>query len=73
MADLTDITREVQETQDAEQSAIVLLNSLAEQLRAAATDPAAIAALANQLDSNANALAAAVVANTPAAPTPPTP
>lgn len=73
MADLTAITREVQENQDAVQSAIVLLNQLSELIRQNATDPAALAALADQLNTNSEALAAAVVANTPQEPPPPQP
>lgn len=72
VADLTVITREVQENQDAVQSAILLLNQLSELIRQNATDPAALAALADQLNTNSEALAAAIVANTPQEP-PPTP
>ncbi len=68
MADLTVITAKVQKTTDIEQSAVVLLGQLAELIRANATNPAELQALADQLDTNADALAAAVVANTPAAP-----
>lgn len=68
VADLTRLTQEVTEISDASQAAITLLSNLAEQLREAAADPAAIAALADQLDASGTALAAAVVANTPAAP-----
>ena len=49
-------------------SAITLLNGLAAALAAAATDPAAVLALADEVNSKAAALAAAVAANTPAAP-----
>ena len=51
-------------------SAMALINGLAEQLRNIATDPAAITALADELNAKADAIAADVVANTPAAPTP---
>lgn len=50
------------------QSAITLLADLAQRLRDAAADPAAVIALADQLDANQQALADAVVAHTPAAP-----
>jgi len=52
---------------DAENSAITLLTTLASQLEAAKADPAAVQAIADQLNANASKLAAAVVANTPSA------
>lgn len=54
----------------AEASAVALIQGLAAQLAAIANDPAAVAALAAQLKTSADALSAAIVANTPAAPTP---
>lgn len=51
-----------------EQSAIVLLNSLSQQIKDAGTDPVALANITAQIDANSTALAAAIVANTPAAP-----
>lgn len=63
MAELDDLTTQVQATTDAEQSAIVLLNGLAAALAAAGTDPTKLAALRAALKSNTDALAAAVVAN----------
>jgi hypothetical protein len=68
MADLSNITAAVQATTDVEQSAILLLNNLSAQLTAAATDPAAVQALADQLTAKSGELAAAITANTPAAP-----
>lgn len=68
MADLTEITAKVQATQDAEQSAIVLLQGLKGLLDAAGTDPVKLKALSDQLGTGADALAAAVVANTPTTP-----
>lgn len=67
MSDLTALQSSVTANGDVEQSAIVLLNGLAEALRAAATDPAAIQALADQITAQSSSLAEAVVANTPAA------
>lgn len=67
MADLTALQASVANTATVEQSAIVLLQGLKAQLDAAGTDPVALAALSASLDSGANDLAAAVVANTPAA------
>ena len=57
----------------ATQSAILLLNQIAGDLRENAADEAAILAIADQVETNAEALAAAVVANTPAEVTEPTP
>lgn len=66
MADLTALTNEVNENNDAVQSAILLLNGLKASLDDAilSEDPAAIQALADQLGAQTDALAAAVVANT---------
>ena len=49
-------------------SAVTLIGGLAEQLQAAKDDPAAIEALANSLKASDEGLAAALAANTPAAP-----
>lgn len=68
MADLTALTAEVARNTDVDQSAITLLNGLSDQLHALATDPAAIRALADQLKGSSDSLAAAVAANTVAAP-----
>ncbi len=74
VADLTAITAEVQQNGDAVGSAVALLGNLSQQIRDLSTDPAALQALADELDANTQSLADAVVANTPAAPTPePTP
>jgi len=67
MADLTNLTTQVKNTTDVEQSAIVLLKGLADQIAQLKTDPAALQALADQLKSKSDELAAAVTANTPAA------
>lgn len=50
------------------QSAITLLQGLKAALDAAGTDPVKLAALADQMEGNATALAAAVAQNTPGAP-----
>lgn len=68
MADLSALQTAVEATTTVEQSAIELLGQLAQMLRDAATDPAAIQALATQLDSKKAELADAVVQNTPVAP-----
>lgn len=69
-ASLDTITATVKRTEDAEDAAIVLLQGLKAALDAAGTDPVALKALSDELGAKTDALAAAVVANTPAA-TPP--
>jgi len=77
MSALDDLATQVQANTDAEASAVTLITGLASQIAAAATDPAKVTALAAQLKSSADRLAAAVVANTqpttPAVPPPPVP
>lgn len=68
MSDLTALTTEVQNNTAVDSSAIELLNGLSLQLAAIANDPAAIQALAAELAQSSSALAAAVLANTPAVP-----
>jgi cell division protein FtsB len=70
MADLTALTAEVARNTDVDTSAIALLEGLAAQIEQLKTDPAALQALADQLKGSSDSLAAAIVANTPAAPTP---
>jgi ABC-type transporter Mla MlaB component len=53
-------------------SAITLLTELGNEIRARQDDPAALTALANEVDQRKQELAAAITANTPAAPPPPT-
>lgn len=69
MALLDDLTVNVTKNTDAVQSAITLLNNLKAQLDAAGTDPVKLKALSDALGKNDDDLAAAVTANTPAAPT----
>lgn len=70
MADFTALHDEVAANGDAVDSAITLLTNLSAQLADAANDPAEIQAIADQLAAQSDALANAVVANTPAAPEP---
>jgi hypothetical protein len=70
MTDLTNITTAVANETTVDQSAITLLNSLSAQIASLKNDPVALQALADSLTTNSTALAAAVAANTPAAPTP---
>ncbi len=70
-AALDKITGEVTETKSIIESAVTLINGLAQQIRDLSEDPAALNALADDLDASSKSLADAVAANTPAAP--PTP
>lgn len=67
--EMDDLTAMVARTLEVEQSAQVLIEGLSAQLKANKDDPAAIEALAGQLDAQAANLAAAVTQNTPAADT----
>lgn len=68
MADLTAITNAVEAEGSVIDSAVTLLGQLSAQLSAVANDPVAVQALADQINTESQTLAAAVVANTPAAP-----
>ena len=67
MADLTVLTTQVKANTDAEASAILLLQGLSAQIEALKNDPVALQALADELKVSQEALAAAIIANTPAA------
>lgn len=69
MADLSKLQDEVANDVTVEQSAITLLQGLSAEIAALPADQGAIDDLAAKVKSSADALAAAVVANTPAAPT----
>ena len=66
MADLTPLATEIAALTTVVDSAVALIDSLADQLEAAKTDPAAIQALADSLRAQKTELSDAVVANTPA-------
>ena len=66
MAHIEALTAQVTANTEVEASAVILINGLAAKLLEFANDPAAIIALAGQLQTSANALAAAVAANTTA-------
>jgi chromosome segregation ATPase len=70
MLNLDVLRSEIAENSDAVASAVTLISTLVEELRAAAGNQAEIDAIVNQLDAQTAALAAAVAANTPAAPAP---
>jgi hypothetical protein len=62
--DLTQLTADVSADTDAVNSATTLLNTLAQEIRDNQNNPAALDALATQLETNTANLAAAVTANT---------
>lgn len=68
MKELDDLSTQVQANGDVEASAIVLINGIADRIKAAGTDPAKLATLAESLKSHSDSLAAAVLANTPVDP-----
>ena len=68
--ELDTLTASVTNATTVEQGAIETLNSLAAQIASLKNDPAALQALSDQLNSKSADLAAAIAANTPAAPTP---
>lgn len=68
-ATLDTLLAEVTRQTTVNQSAITLLASIAQQLKDAGTDPVKLQAIQDQLTANDDAIAAAVTANTPAAPT----
>jgi len=70
LMDLNALASEVEQNGAAVDSAVALLSGLSQMLRDQAGDPAAVQALADQIDANTQRLAAAVTANTPAAPAP---
>lgn len=71
MAAIDDLTAQVAQNTTVIGSALTLIQGFAAELAAAGTDPVALAALQAQLNSSDTALAAAVAANTPAAPSTP--
>ena len=66
--ELDALTAKVAETNTVMGSAVALIGGLAAQIEALKTDPAALSALAASLEGSKAALAAAILANTPAAP-----
>jgi hypothetical protein len=63
-----DLVAQITANESTEDSALILINGFAARLAAAGTDPVKLKALKDDLKTHADALAAAVVANTPAAP-----
>lgn len=66
MANLNRLTTEVAELTTVAESAVALINGLSQQIKDAAGDQAKLDELTDKLDAQANSLAAAVAANTPA-------
>ena len=62
-ADITSLQQSVNDTVGVEESAIALLGSLSQQIADLKNDPAALQALADQLNSEKSKLADAVAAN----------
>lgn len=65
-AELRRLQAETAEITTVVDSAVAMIEGLAAQVRDNANDPAALNALADQLDANANRLGAAIASNTPA-------
>jgi uncharacterized coiled-coil protein SlyX len=66
--DLTVLTEEVARLETVEASAVALVKALADEVAANVNDPAALQALVDRIKASDDTLAAAVAANTPAAP-----
>jgi ABC-type transporter Mla MlaB component len=73
MADFTKLASEIAELKTVNASAISLLTGLSEQVRAIGPNQAKLDAFADDLDKETAALAASIVANTPAAAVEPIP
>ena len=67
---LDNLKKEVTETKGAVASILALVEGLAQQIRDNAEDPVALNAMADELDQQQQAIAAAVTANTPPTPKP---
>ncbi len=65
--ELDALTAQVKAQEAVDDSAITLIQGLADQIAAIKTDPVALQALADELKTKSDALAAAVSANTPSA------
>jgi len=66
--EVDDLTAQVTANTGTINSAIVLINGIADRITAAGVDPAKLTALTTELKAKDDELAAAVTANTPAAP-----
>lgn len=68
MAALDDLTAQVAQTKTVVDSAIALINGIADRIAAAGTDPQKLNDLTTSLKSETDSLAAAVASNTPPPP-----
>lgn len=68
MLDFNELQAAIAENSDAVNSAIALITALVDEIRAAGGNQDEINALADKIEASAEALAAAVAANTPASP-----
>lgn len=71
--ELDNLEAQVKANTDAEQAASELLHQLGDMIESMKTEPARLTKLAADLKARGDALAAAILENTPAAPPPPTP
>jgi hypothetical protein len=67
LADLDNLSAQVEKNTTVEESAVTLISGLAAQIAALKNDPVALQGLVDRLNSSATDLANAVAANTPAA------
>lgn len=65
--ELDNLTNQVKSNSDAIDSAVVLINGIADRITAAGVDPVKLKSLTDELKAKDDALAAAVTANTPVA------
>ena len=70
MAKIDDVDAKLSEMTDAEDAVVTLLDTIHAELQAAGNDPTKIQAVLDKMDQRKAILAAAVVRNTDAAPTP---
>lgn len=70
MAQIDDLEAELARNTSVDQSVLALITDLLAQVEAAKTDPVRIQAVIDKFRANDDSLAAAVAANTPAAPAP---
>lgn len=68
MAQIDDLEAELARNTSVDESVLALITNLLAQIEAAKTDPARIQAVIDKFRANDDSLAAAVAANTPAAP-----
>ena len=70
MSAINDLEAKVEEVETVEQSAIMLIENISQMLKDAGSNPVKLAEIIATLDAGKTRLADAIVANTPAEPTP---